>query len=136
MDWESNEAAGAFTLVFALVLGAFFAAMSFGAATFAVFARTLGSVLRAMCTHHFCCVALHNKCECKLCQQKMVQCTKISLSSLIRQSQTFKALIMVIRRAELVFNHRRPLKEMANGQLLRDANAAMRLNGALPNKFC
>ena len=66
----------------------------------------------------------------------MVQCTKIAWSRLIRQSQTFKAFIMVIGRTELILDHCRPLEEMTDGQLLRDAYAAMRLNGALSDKFC
>jgi hypothetical protein len=43
---------------------------------------------------------------------------------------------MVIGRTELILDHRRPLEEMTDGQLLRDANAAMRLNGVLPDKLC
>ena len=58
------------------------------------------------------------------------------MGSLIRQCQPFKAFIMVICRAELILDHRGPLEEMANGQFLGDANAAMRLNGVLADKLC
>ena len=43
---------------------------------------------------------------------------------------------MVIGGPKLVFDHRRPLKEVANRQFLGDANTAMRLNGVLPDKLC
>ena len=43
---------------------------------------------------------------------------------------------MMIRRTELILDHRCPLKEMADRQFLRDANTAMCLDGALANKLC
>jgi len=49
--------------------------------------------------------------------------------------EPFKAIIMVIGRTELAFDHRRTFEIVADGQFLRDTDAAMRLDGVLANEL-
>jgi hypothetical protein len=47
----------------------------------------------------------------------------------------FKTLIVIIGRTKLAFDHRCPFEIMADGELLRDADAAMCLNGILADEI-
>ena len=54
---------------------------------------------------------------------------------LCRQRQLFKTIEMIVGRTELVFDHCGALEIMADRQLLRDADAAMRLYRILAHEL-
>lgn len=56
-------------------------------------------------------------------------------SGCVGERQPLEPIQMEIRRTKLTFNHCRALEVVANCQLLRDANAAMRLDRALPHEL-